>query len=98
MATESTKTQTKAQTKSTSAAKVEKEPAAAPVKKQTAKKVDPNTMVSVRNGFQGMLVYVSPHTHETFIWNHFGDDQEMEISELKKYLAERGIPVRRTDL
>ena len=82
MATSNTKTQTKAAAEKTTA-----EAAPAPAKRQTTKKVDPNAMIPVRNGFQGMLIYVSPHTKETFVWNHFGDEQEMERSELKRAKA-----------
>lgn len=59
---------------------------AAPVvekKKIVAKDIDPNQYVTVRNGFQGKLVYVSKKTGEKFIWNEFGDEQEMEFREVK---------------
>lgn len=52
-------------------------------KKIVAKDVDPNQYVTVRNGFQGKLVYVSKRTGETFIWDGFGTEQEMELRELK---------------
>lgn len=45
--------------------------------------VDPNQYVTVRNGFNGRLVYRSKKTGELFIWDEFGDEQEMELSELK---------------
>lgn len=47
------------------------------------KDVSPNTIVTVRNGFQGRLVYISPRTHERFVWERFGDEQDMEIKELR---------------
>lgn len=47
------------------------------------KDVDPNQIVTVRNGFQGPLIYVSKKTGETFKWEDFGDEQDMELSELK---------------
>lgn len=47
------------------------------------RQLDPNMFVSVRNGFNGMLVYRSPRTHEVFVWNEFGNEQDMELSELK---------------
>ena len=47
------------------------------------KDVNPNTIVSVRNGFQGRLVYISPRTHERFVWEGFGDEQDMELRELR---------------
>lgn len=47
------------------------------------KDVDPSTIVIVKNGFQGRLVYVSPRTHERFVWDSFGDEQEIELRELR---------------
>lgn len=43
----------------------------------------PDTYVVVRNGFQGKLVYKSTRTGEVFEWDSFGDEQDMELSELK---------------
>lgn len=54
-----------------------------PEKPMVAKDIDPNQIVTVRNGFQGMLVYKSRKTGERFIWEEFGDEQDMELSELK---------------
>ena len=47
------------------------------------KDIDPTQYVIVRNGFQGKLVYESPRNGETFIWDEFGSEQEMELRELK---------------
>lgn len=47
------------------------------------KNIDPHTVISVKNGFQGKLVYVSKKTGEKFVWESFGDEQDMEVSELK---------------
>lgn len=44
---------------------------------------DPSMYVTVKNGFHGTLVYKSKKTGERFIWEDFGDEQEMELSELK---------------
>lgn len=52
-------------------------------KKPTAKAVDLSQYVTVRNGFQGRLFYKSKHTGEKFVWREFGDEQEMELRELK---------------
>ena len=49
----------------------------------TTKKVDPHQIITVRNGFNGRLTYISPKSGETFVWEEFGDEQEMELSELK---------------
>lgn len=42
-----------------------------------------NTFVTVRNGFNGRLVYKSSRTQEKFVWESFGAEQEMELQELK---------------
>lgn len=59
---------------------VSKEEASKPI---VPKDIDPNQTVIVRNGFQGSLVYESPRTKEVFRWDSFGDEQEMEIRELR---------------
>ena len=53
------------------------------VKPIVPKDIDPEQYVTVRNGFQGRLVYVSKHTGEIFVWDQFGAEQEMELRELK---------------
>ena len=47
------------------------------------KKIDPNQVITVRNGFQGRLVYKSKRTGERWSWESFGAEQDMELSELK---------------
>lgn len=47
------------------------------------KDIDPNQIVTVRNGFQGRLVYKSKRTGERFVWDSFGAEQDMELSELR---------------
>lgn len=47
------------------------------------KEIDPNQIIIVLNGFQGKLVYESPRTHELYRWDAFGDEQEMELRELR---------------
>lgn len=47
------------------------------------KGIDPHQIVTVRNGFQGRLVYRSPKTGERFVWESFGAEQDMEIGELR---------------
>lgn len=49
----------------------------------TPKETDPNQIVTVRNGFQGRLVYKSKRTGERWAWDEFGAEQDMELSELK---------------
>ena len=48
-----------------------------------AKDVDIHQYITVRNGFQGKLIYISKHTGEKFEWDGFGSEQEMELNELK---------------
>lgn len=62
----------------------------APVTEPTEKKVsmraaeiDPTQYVVVRNGFHGKLIYDSQRTGEHFVWKKFGDEQEMELRELR---------------
>lgn len=47
------------------------------------KDIDPNQIIIVRNGHQGKLIYESPRTHERFKWESFGDEQEMELREIR---------------
>lgn len=48
-----------------------------------AKEIDQNQIIVVRSGFHGRLVYRSPRTTEKFVWSEFGDEQEMELRELR---------------
>lgn len=48
-----------------------------------AKEFGPNDVVTVRNGFHGKLIYRSRKTGELYEWDEFGDEQDMEIGELK---------------
>lgn len=47
------------------------------------KSLDPNIVVTVKNGFQGRLIYKSRRTNERFEWETFGDEQDMDLQELK---------------
>lgn len=47
------------------------------------KNLDPGMYVTVKNGFNGTLVYKSKKTGERFVWEAFGDEQEIELTELK---------------
>lgn len=51
--------------------------------KPKAKVLGPTDYATVRNGTQGVLIYKNIHTGETFVWERFGDEQEMELRELK---------------
>ena len=52
-------------------------------KKIKAKEIDTNQYITVVNGFQGRLVYKSSRTNEITVWDAFGDEQELELRELK---------------
>lgn len=54
-----------------------------PVTYHVKRDLDPGMYVTVKNGFHGTLVYKSKKTGERFVWQDFGDEQEMELSELK---------------
>lgn len=64
---------------------IEEAPASKKVEKVQAAKeeVDPNQTVFVINGFNGRLVYKSKRTGERFVWANMGDEQEMELKELR---------------
>ena len=82
MATKTNKT-TKS-TKMVSAKKNDVVPQEAAAPKRTAfKDIDLNDNVTVYNGFHGMLIYVSSKTHEKTVWSNYGDEQEIELRELK---------------
>lgn len=80
--------------KNTSAALAETEDVASvetPQEKVTRKRtytvvkreLDPNMYITVKNGFNGTLVYKSKRTGERFVWREFGDEQDIELMELK---------------
>lgn len=73
----------KADTKKDTIEEVIKDTQTAPEKKLVAKDIDLNQYITVKNGFQGKLIYISPKTGETFQWDSFGDEQEIELRELK---------------
>lgn len=60
-----------------------KETVSAKPAKRSFKDVDMGQYITVKNGFHGTLVYKSSRTGETFIWDSFGDEQDMELIELK---------------
>lgn len=49
----------------------------------TAKDVDMNQYITVRNGYPGQLVYTSKRTGEKFLWGHYGDEQDIQLMELR---------------
>ena len=75
------------------------EEAAAPPAKKKRMQADPNEIITVYNGFQGRLVYVSARTKETFRWNEFGDTQGIELRELvNAKRADRSTMVKGMDV
>lgn len=60
------------------ASKIKEEPA-----KVVPKEIDPNQLIVVKSGFQGVLVYISARTGEQFYWDEFGAEQEIELRELR---------------
>lgn len=82
MATKSTKTtKSSAGKKPAATAKVDAE--STPKEKITPKEIDIHQYITVFNGFQGKLVYVSKRTGEKFVWDSYGTSQEMELLELR---------------
>ncbi len=63
----------------------ESTPEQAPAKQEklSPKEIDLNQYITVRNGFQGKLVYKSSKTGEKFVWEGFGDEQEIDLRELR---------------
>lgn len=49
----------------------------------SVKEIDPEQYVIVKNGFHGKLIYKSARTGEKFVWSGFGDEQEMQLRELR---------------
>ena len=47
------------------------------------KSIDDNQYVTVKNGCHGVLVYKSKRTGETFKWDGYCSEQEMQLRELK---------------
>lgn len=60
-----------------------KKVSASKVDKKLYEDVDPNQTIMVINGFPGRLVYKSKRTGERFVWGSMGDEQEMELKELR---------------
>lgn len=68
------------------AAEVAAETVAASTEKpvyKVKKGLNPNMVVTVKNGFNGTLVYKSKRTGEVFVWDVFGSEQDMELQDLK---------------
>ena len=81
--TKSTKKTTTAEEAGVMEGVVAASPKSAPTKKIVPKDIDPHQTVIVKNGFQGKLIYKSSKTGERFVWDEFGDEQDMELVELR---------------
>lgn len=51
--------------------------------KVVTSEIDPSQYITVLNGYQGCLTYKSSKTGEKFKWAEFGDEQEIELRELR---------------
>lgn len=47
------------------------------------KDIDLSMYITVLNGFQGRLIYISQKTGEKYVWDSFGDEQEIDLRELR---------------
>lgn len=76
-------TTTRKRTTTKAAAPVVKENVTQEPVKLVQQEVDMNQYIPVRNGFHGMLIYRSSRTGEIVRWNEFGDEQDIELLELR---------------
>lgn len=74
----------------TDAAEQAAEQAAAPVentrparKEIKPRELKPTDYITVKNGFPGKLIYISKRNNEQYVWSAFGDEQDIELQELK---------------
>ena len=51
--------------------------------KLVSKDVDIHEYIPVLSGVHGKLIYISPRTGERFVWEEFGEEQYIELQELK---------------
>jgi len=58
-------------------------PAATHQEPMVAKEIDLHQIISVRNGFQGTLIYKDKRTGADYRWEDFGDVQDIELGELR---------------
>lgn len=49
----------------------------------SARDIDLNQYVTVKNGYPGQLVYVSKRTGERFFWDGYGTEQDIQLMELR---------------
>lgn len=78
-----TKKTTTSKAKAPAQPKVETAPVEKVTKAAIPTDVDPNRLITVYNGFDGILVYKSPRTKEVFTWDALGDEQDIELRELR---------------
>lgn len=51
--------------------------------KATPKRISPNRLVEVKNGFNGRLIFENKRTGEIYEWNEFGESQDITFTDLK---------------
>lgn len=93
MAENATATTKKTTTRKGTTSKVKTAPKAQAVVTETPKEDTPvklkvkelniHDFVTVRNGFHGKLIFKSSRTGEKFTWDGFGDEQDIELQDLK---------------
>lgn len=81
--TKKSKATTTAVVAETADATVNQEPTSTEKVKIVPKEIDLNQTITVHNGFQGKLIYVSKRTGEVYEWHEFGAEQEIELKELR---------------
>lgn len=54
-----------------------------PQKPMVATEIDLRQIITVRNGFQGTLIYKDKRTGADYRWENFGDVQDIELGELR---------------
>lgn len=81
--TKKTKTATVEAVVETAEVTVNQEPVETEKVKIVPKEIDSHQTITVHNGFQGKLIYVSKRTGDVYEWPEFGDEQEIELGELR---------------
>lgn len=55
--------------------------------KLKVRSIGAHDIVTVRNGYQGSLSYISPRTGERYTWERFGDELDMDFQDLRNAKA-----------
>lgn len=81
--TTSTTRKTSTRSKAATAQATENTSVEEPKAKLRVKELDIHDYIHVKNGFHGTLIFKSSRTGEKFVWNGFGDEQDIELQDLK---------------